>query len=273
MLSISQTTLRYVCAFWIAFGTVHVLLAAFLKKSALCDRRRAWHEAFEHSDLVLSVPFNFACALPAMYVTYELRNDRVWGRHWLARQVSFGYIAKNVQNSLVLLTEFWGKPAQRRSTLMFLCHHFGSVFSYLLLIQQRHADFYASMALISEITNVFLCYLQFCTGWRRELKTNWPRLYTLNGAFLWLSFVPCRLVLFPTWLYLWYTDWIELRKGFTGFAMYWFVCTIGILFALSVVWFRSITMGLLKALGLNIKSEGRSAALGSEQYGQGSKEE
>ena len=41
----------------------------------------------EYSDLVLSVPFHFFCALPAMYVTYELRNDRVWGRHWMARQV------------------------------------------------------------------------------------------------------------------------------------------------------------------------------------------
>ena len=52
----------------------------------LSTGKNAW-EAFEHSDLVLSVPFNLACAIPAMIVTYELRNDRVWGRHWLARQV------------------------------------------------------------------------------------------------------------------------------------------------------------------------------------------
>jgi hypothetical protein len=274
MFGIAQSDIQILSAFWIAYGTVHVLLAAFLKKSAYCNRRRAWHEAFEHSDLVLSVPFNLACALPAIYVTYELRNDRVWGRHWLARQVSFGYIAKNVQNSVVLLADLWGKPSHRRSTLMFLGHHFSSVFSYLLLLRERHADFYASMALISETTNIFLLYLQYCTGWNKELKKTWPKLYCVNGACLWLSFVPCRLVLFPTWLYLWFSDWVELSKGFTSFAMYWFVGAIGLLFLLSAIWFRSITLGLMKALGVAAPVEAeKTAQFGGERYGQGEKED
>ena len=54
----------------------------------------------EYSDLVLSVPFHFFCALPAMYVTYELRNDRVWGRHWMARQVPFVTCAGNSKISI-----------------------------------------------------------------------------------------------------------------------------------------------------------------------------
>jgi hypothetical protein len=274
MFGISQCDFQTLCAFWISYGTVHILLAAFLKKRKICDRGRAWHEALEHSELVLSLPFNIACALPAMYVTYELRNDRVWGRHWLARQVCFGYIARNVQNSLVIIHELWARPSYRRSNLMFLAHHFTSVFSYLLLIERRHADFYAAMALISELTNIFLSYLQFCTGWKRELKTSWPKLYCVNGAFLWLSFVPCRLVLFPTWLYLWLSDWDELEKGMTTFALYWFTGTIGLLFILSAIWFRSITLGLIKALGIASPVEAeKTAALGGEQYGQGSKTE
>lgn len=266
--------IQTLCAFWITYGSAHILLATFLKKSKFCDRRREWHEALEHSDLCLSVPFNVACAFPAMYVTYELRNDRIWGKHWLARQIAFGYIAKNVQNSFVLLADFFGKPTQRFSTAMFLCHHISSVFSYVILIQQPYADFYACMALISETTNIFLLYLQFCTGWKRELKKTWPRLYCVNGAFLWISFVPCRLVLFPTWLYLWLQDWGELRKGFTNFAMYWFVCSITLLFVLSSVWFRSITLGLIKALGIASPVEAeKTAAFGGERYGQGSKED
>merc|ERR1711924_47804 len=53
---------------------------------------------------------------------------------------------------------------------------------------------------MGETTNIFLLYLQYCTGWNRELKKSRPRLYCVNGACLWFSFVPCRLLLFPTWL-------------------------------------------------------------------------
>jgi hypothetical protein len=257
-----------------AYGTVHILLAAFLRQIRYCDRTREWHEALEHSDLTLSVPFNFACALPAMHVTYELRNDRVWGRHWLTQQIAMAYIARNVQNILVLIADFWGKPSQRRSTAMFLGHHLSSVFSYLLVLQKRHGDFYAAMALISETTNIFLIYLQFCNGWKTELKKSWPNLYCVNGAFLWISFVPCRLVLFPTWLYLYFSDWAELEKELTVSSMYWWTAAILLLFILSVIWFRSITLGLLKALGINsfVEAE-KTAAFGGERYGQGSKEE
>jgi hypothetical protein len=272
MFGIAQSDFQTLCAFCTAYGTVHILLAAFLKGRG--EKGRAWQEAMEYSDLVLSVPFHFFCALPAMYVTYELRNDRVWGRHWMARQIAFAYIAKNIQNSFVLITDLWGKPTQRRSTLAFLAHHSASVFSYLLLVRDRHADFYASMALISETTNFFLVYLTYVTGFNRGLKKSHPNVYCVNGACLWFSFVPCRLVLFPTWLYLWFSDWVELRKGFTAFAMYYFVGVIVLLFILSAIWFRSITLGLVKALGMSspVETE-KTAALGGERYGQGDKEE
>jgi hypothetical protein len=82
------------------------------------------------------------------------------------------------------------------------------------------------------------------------------------------------LVLFPTWLYLWCSDWAELREGLTPFAMYWFVGAITLLFILSAIWFRSIHLGLMKALGWTSKVEAeKTAAFGGERYGQGSKED
>jgi len=76
------------------------------------------------------------------------------------------------------------------------------------------------------------------------------------------------------WLYLWVSDWVELRKGLTAFAMYWFVGSIVILFILSLIWFRSITLGLIKALGIAAPVEaGKTAAFGGERYGQGSKDD
>merc|ERR1712176_250105 len=53
----------------------------------------------------------------------------------------------------------------------------------------------------------------------KELLPAWA--YAANGCFLWLSFLVFRIVLFPAWLYMWYSDvrtspeatWVPITRG------------------------------------------------------------
>lgn len=82
-----------------------------------------------------------------------------------------------------------------------------------------------------------------------EWKDKYPTLTLINGACFWLSYIPFRLVLFPTWLY-WYFSDLETYKdiipwdSLSPLEKYLYPTTNVVLLALSALWFLRITKGL-----------------------------
>jgi len=116
--------------------------------------------------------------------------------------------------------------------------------------------FWACFDGMCEVSTIFLnnmCLLKWITVGGRRLQDVVPSsVAKTNGMCLWLAFLLFRIVLFPTWLYLFYQDVRDFPERT------WATCSImerylnplvtAFLMLLSFKWFFSITRGAVKLM-------------------------
>jgi hypothetical protein len=91
--------------------------------------------------------------------------------------------------------------------LQYLFHHISSIACYVLCLHQNRMVYYANFAGCCEVTNIFLTVLYcFQTSKYKGL------FYTVNGFFLWLSFLIFRMILFPIWLWQFFSE-LQMPDG------------------------------------------------------------
>eukprot|EP00927_Polykrikos_kofoidii_P003911 TRINITY_DN11568_c1_g1_i1.p1 TRINITY_DN11568_c1_g1~~TRINITY_DN11568_c1_g1_i1.p1 ORF type:complete len:294 (-),score=35.69 TRINITY_DN11568_c1_g1_i1:31-912(-) len=159
------------------------------------------------------------------------------------------------------LIHAFAQPFMQMSTshlCMMTVHHILSLTCFGAGLVTNNMHFYGCLAGCSEISTIFLNNLALFKDVAvrgKPIKDYIPVwLFTLNGASLWLSFLVCRMIIFPTWLYLWASDVASSpettwnRSIFIEKHIYPLV--IVFLFLLSSYWFVLITKGLLKNIGL-----------------------
>jgi len=140
-----------------------------------------------------------------------------------------------------------GQPDAKSADM--LVHHVVSVIAVGLGLFSGHCRFFASLAIVSEVSTIFLNFLMAVKLFTGERTKRHKRLVLINGIFLWLSYLACRLFVFPFWLWLYFSDLATYdvsRVSWIVLVVYP-VSTFTML-VLSVHWFFRITKGILKAV-------------------------
>lgn len=155
------------------------------------------------------------------------------------------YIASNIIAALgQLQTEEGALLAQ------LMAHHVLSIACFAGGFYFDRFRFWTAFAGLCETTNLFLVPV-FAAKELPQIKfQSW---YKFNGLLLWVTFVVYRLILFPVWLYVWYSDVKPLDVS--PFEQYGYPSTIFALLVLSCFWFMQIHRGLVKQWTSAQKSE------------------
>lgn len=128
-------------------------------------------------------------------------------------------------------------------------HHIVSIVAYGNGLLTNRLHWYATLDGCCEITTIFLnVLLAFrAVGYKGVLNT-------VNGITLWAAFLIFRLGLFPYWLWCFSVDIArhpgETSAKVTKFELLFYPATTLLLLAMSIMWFVSLTKGMLKALGM-----------------------
>jgi len=143
----------------------------------------------------------------------------------------------------------------RRDLLLMLIHHVLSIAAFSGALLLRNCHYWACLCGCCEVTNIFLnnvWLFREITVKGLRLKEILPRLYVVNGLFLWISYLVFRILLFSYWLYAWYSDTTSAREltweRISNYERYFYAAVTAFLLVVSTFWFYPITKGLLKAL-------------------------
>jgi len=155
-----------------------------------------------------------------------------------------------------------------RDLWLMLLHHTLSIASFGGALVTRNCHYWACLDGCCEVTNIFLnnvWIFKEVTIRGLRLQELLPRLYIINGVFLWVSYLVFRLLLFPYWLYTWHSD-VTLAADLTwdrisNYERYFYCSVTVFLLVLSTVWFIPITSGLVKAVSqspdVRVKASGK----------------
>uniref|UniRef100_A0A7S1B0D7 TLC domain-containing protein n=1 Tax=Noctiluca scintillans TaxID=2966 RepID=A0A7S1B0D7_NOCSC len=211
-----------------------------------CMNRTHWSERIADSEVFFGVPFATFISCGAVHSALLLRNDEIFGTTWTSQFLLRLYVAGQLQRILVALLKLlgsheWGKVA-------LVCgYHFMCASAVWMVISTDVVHFFAVFALCGEITTIFLnifYIFKMPLGCLKRVGC----LHCATGMILWLSFVVCRLALFPVWLVLFYKQRVRLADALPKFLVVWYISTICILLVLSILWFVPITKGLFKSM-------------------------
>jgi hypothetical protein len=131
----------------------------------------------------------------------------------------------------------------------FYLHHALVLINYFDVLKTGTMQYFAAKDGIVEGTNVPLCMINILRMFERS---NHP-LYILNGALLWLSYIPLRLLNLPMMVKEWMED-VSSEEGKktwrknTTLAKYTAIPTTIFLWILSCIWMVPISSGFLKAI-------------------------
>mmetsp|Transcript_132859 Transcript_132859/g.413073 ORF Transcript_132859/g.413073 Transcript_132859/m.413073 type:complete len:248 (+) Transcript_132859:72-815(+) len=128
-------------------------------------------------------------------------------------------------------------------------HHIASIIAYGGGLYTGRMHWFATLDGCCELTTIFLNFMLLF----RALSYKGV-LHTVNGITLWVTFLVFRLALFPYWLWKFGSDVhahaSESSAKVTMFELVFYPATTVMLLAMSVMWFISITKGMLKAMGV-----------------------
>lgn len=157
-----------------------------------------------------------------------------------------------------IFNEIW-KDGFGWATATMLIHHVFSIAAYLMCMMTGRFGFTGAMASLCEFTNIPLSILYITKtkggGVKEWMEKTFGVLLSVNGGMLWLTFVPCRMMLFPYVYYKFVTMCLELKATWPDrWAQVWWTECIGhsltlfLLFIMSCVWFKKITEGVINIL-------------------------
>ncbi|KAG8470637.1 hypothetical protein KFE25_009058 [Diacronema lutheri] len=223
------------------YGISYALARHMLRGSGEC--------AWELADTFFHVPFVPLVLLLVVQAVHELCADVDARWHQATDETRMFLSLYVVQCSTHAVVALCLKR-QVSSPAMYLAHHVVSVVCYGHALWTGRMHFWAVLAALCEVTNIFLnnLFLFRALKWDVSLAA----VYKLNGVLLWLSYVAFRIVLFPSWLLLFARD-IHAHPGVTWyrvntFERYAYASTTSLLLAISAVWFAKITSGLVTAI-------------------------
>eukprot|EP01059_Diplonema_ambulator_P009095 TRINITY_DN18905_c0_g1_i1.p1 TRINITY_DN18905_c0_g1~~TRINITY_DN18905_c0_g1_i1.p1 ORF type:complete len:278 (+),score=66.95 TRINITY_DN18905_c0_g1_i1:84-917(+) len=201
------------------------------------------------ADSLFCVPFYTYLAYLAIAASSECvwTLEGRWTEHTATIHFFFElYVARNLFHiPFMFLVDM--KPSFR--AVMILHHWLSSVCFFGGLYTKRMGCF-GVLDGVCEVTSVFLSliFLFKELHWDKALSFC----HTINGLGLWVSYIFTRLLLFPAWLYLYYTD-VTTHPSLTwdranNIERYLYPITNVILLCLSAKWMVPITRGLIKAV-------------------------
>ena len=213
------------------------------------------------ADLLICIPLYIVLASFALYGTYELAQIGTVDARWAQQTKStYWFQVLYVMRMLTHLPIQWvslkDTPTMR---LQMTLHHLLSAacFGGGLLTGRLH--FWATFDGCCEVTTIFLMILETIRSFAP--KDAYFAAEAISGLSLWLSFVIFRIVLFPVWLYVFYSD-VYTHPEQTWDTAFWvekwcYPAVTLFLLVLSCMWMVPLTKGCLKALGLAGKSKDR----------------
>ena len=166
--------------------------------------------------------------------------------------LSFAYLYMARQTTSLWFM-FVGSNLKPRDIIMMVVHHVVSTVAYAFAVYYERLQYYGTLDGLCEVTTIFLTLmLVFKT---LGLDNPKPWYVKLNGISLWASFFVFRLLLFPYWLYAFYTDCFASTesvcyKETNLHEKIMYPCITLLLLVMSTMWFIPITKGMMKALGL-----------------------
>ncbi|KAJ8598774.1 hypothetical protein CTAYLR_009870 [Chrysophaeum taylorii] len=140
-----------------------------------------------------------------------------------------------------------GKPGAKRVEM--IAHHAVSAFCIAHGLHAGVCHFFGCLAIVSEVSTLFLNGLmavKLFTGEKTKLQRN---LSVLNGLLLWLSYLVVRILLFPMWFWIFFSDVASHDvSSVSKVQLVLYPASTLTIFILSLYWFGLITSGLIKAL-------------------------
>lgn len=213
-----------------------------------------WTQRVEAADLIVSVPlFPLLCVL-ALRGTYDLfMADTVAARWEGTTSCTYWfqviYVTRMVLHLPLQCVTMAGKP---QMLLQMTLHHVLSVICFGGGLFTGRLHFWAVFDGCCEVTTVFLNMLFAVKQLVPKDVSGVGAVTAVIGLSLWSSFVAFRLVLFPTWLWMFYCDVTaypaETWDRSSAIERYLYPIVTVFLLGLSIVWFVPITKGMLKAI-------------------------
>ena len=153
-------------------------------------------------------PFFVAMVVFAHIGTYEIfmegtAHARAYSNTFSSEQFAYIYISSNIVAALGQLQTESGM-----FLVQLMSHHVLSLACFSAGFYFDRFRFWMAFAGCCEATNLFLVPIFAAKELPHIKEQMW---YKINGIFLVVTFVTHRFVLFPVWLYVWYSDQQELK--------------------------------------------------------------
>jgi hypothetical protein len=237
------------------------VVSLILARHTLVGRSECPYELADVYFHFVFVPLVLLLVVRALLELTPLGVEARWHRSTMESRAFLAlYVAQSSAHiGILYLKRQVGSPAA------YVAHHVLSVACYGHALWTGRMHFWAVLAALCEVTNIFLNNLFLF----RTLK--WDRtfglVYKANGVLLWLSYVLFRLVLFPVWLALFARDVTNRREvtwtRVNAFERCAYPITTILLFVISSFWFAKITAGLINAIRGSPSDDKRAGSKGA----------
>eukprot|EP00928_Gymnodinium_smaydae_P018753 TRINITY_DN17150_c0_g1_i1.p1 TRINITY_DN17150_c0_g1~~TRINITY_DN17150_c0_g1_i1.p1 ORF type:complete len:253 (-),score=28.57 TRINITY_DN17150_c0_g1_i1:68-826(-) len=239
-----MTELREEFIFWFGVNVLltalgYVLVPAMLPPSLKSNKH-------DNADLLGCYPIYPVLAYYAMVHTLG-SSESVASRCFSTSPAAQSFLVLYVVRQIVSFPLVFLGGLKGRDKVLIALHHVLSIVAFGGALYSKQFHFFATLDGCCEITTVFLNLLMIL----KAMDRRGPE-YAITGAFLWITFIIFRLVMFPYWLYQFYTDLGSLTpeqaQSVSLFEKWFYPFTTVVLLVMSLFWFYAITNGLLKAL-------------------------
>jgi len=197
------------------------------------------------ADIILHfVPFIVLGALSCMGA-YSLQNS--WHDRWYGTD-TYGiyflqyYVALEIHGTAVL----WCGPESLTYKYFMTVHHVLSIVAFGCGLVTGRCHFWGNLAGVCETSTVFINIVFLFKEY--DYDGFWDK---VNNVFLYVSYFITRLILFPFWLYLFFSDLYyhrELLQTHNMFELIYYPATICFLLLFSAFYFTKIHSRTMKSL-------------------------
>jgi len=184
----------------------------------------------------------------AVMATYTLCEDadlRTFEVNFYTVEYLHCYLGQQVVGTAMEIINILKGRHSSGNPVVMMVHHAISMSSYYFGLTTGRLHFFGCYAGICELCTPFLC----CFLLAKEL--DWKLGKSIFGALLVISYIPFRLVLFPSWFFVYYYDVLSkpaVLEQLTNSEIYGFPFVIGLLTVMSYFWFVKMVKGSTKSI-------------------------
>lgn len=241
-------------AFWMLVNLAALAIGYTVAPRMIpCSAKSNRHE---DADLLASIPIFLVMAWLAWHHTL-LTGSEVEERWAGTSPSSYAFLWLYVTRQLASFPFVFLGSMKLSDRVLMTVHHIISIIAYGGGLCTGRMHWFGTLNGCCEITSVFLNNLLLfrAIGYKGALNT-------INGVTLWSVFLIFRLVLFPYWLYCFHSDVAEhptvTSAKVSSFELLFYPCTTILLLGMSIVWFVTLTKGMLKLIGATgAKADGK----------------